>query len=88
MPRKTFKAAEPQHSPAESYISGEQPKELKTRRAQFVLKPSIVTDLKKIAAVTRRSMNETSLKAALAMAVRPSGAIFRIGFPSNSPVDT
>ena len=59
MPRKTFKAAEPQHSPAESYISGEQPKELKTRRAQFVLKPSIVTDLKKIAVITRRSMNET-----------------------------
>lgn len=36
----------------------------------------------------RRNMNDTSRKAALAIAVKPSFSIFRIGFPSNSLTDT
>ncbi len=59
MPRKTFKTAtEPQESPAETYFTGEQPKEYKSRRTQFLIKPSTHAAIKKISVMRQTSVND------------------------------
>lgn len=52
----------------------------------FSVSPQTIRrDLNELA---EQNMNDTSRKAALAIAVKPSFSIFRIGFPSNSLTDT
>ena len=62
MPKKTFKTAgaAPQHvSPAASYFSqGGEPQEIKSKRAQLVLKYSTWEQAQKIATMRQISFNE------------------------------